>query len=129
MLRARLGSRTGPGTPGWTGLHSRLGGSFVLLGSRDPGNGQSGRCICRFLAVLLYTSQYQTISNKTRKVECHNIEGPVRTALLLRNLEAPTKEGPANIFMYMCIYILICMYKYAYIYIYVHTCVYVLHVA
>ena len=31
-----------PGTPEWAGLHSCLGGSIVLLGSRDPGNGPSG---------------------------------------------------------------------------------------
>jgi hypothetical protein len=41
MPRARPGSRTGPGTPGWAELHSRPGGSTVLLGSRDPGSGQS----------------------------------------------------------------------------------------
>ena len=42
MPRAWAGSRTGPGTPEWAGLHSRPGGSIVLLGSRDPGHGQSG---------------------------------------------------------------------------------------
>ena len=85
-----------PGTArmGWIALPS--GGSIVLLGSRDPGNGQSGRWICHFLAVL-YTYQHKTISNKTRSVDCHNIEGPVRTALLPRSLVAPSKEGPADI--------------------------------
>ena len=39
---AWAGSRTGPGTPEWAGLHSRLGGSTVLLGSRDPGDSPSG---------------------------------------------------------------------------------------
>ena len=38
MPRAWPGSRTGPGTPEWAGLHSRPGGSTVLLGSRDGGN-------------------------------------------------------------------------------------------
>ena len=42
MPRAWPGSRTGPGTPEWAGLHSRLGGSTVLPGSRDPGHGPSG---------------------------------------------------------------------------------------
>ena len=97
MPRAWPGSRTGPGAPEWAGLHSRPGGSIVLLGSRDPGNGQSGWWIWLFW-VVLYTSQYKTISNKTRKVDCHNIEGPVRTALLLRRLVAPSKEGPADIY-------------------------------
>ena len=40
---AWAGSQTGPGTPQWAGLHSRPGGSIVLPGSRDPGNGQSVR--------------------------------------------------------------------------------------
>ena len=30
-----------PGDPEWAGLHSGPGGSTVLLGSRDPGDGQS----------------------------------------------------------------------------------------
>ena len=42
MPRAWPGSRTGPGTPEWAGLYSRPAGSIVLLGSRDPGDGQSG---------------------------------------------------------------------------------------
>ena len=37
MPRAWPGSRTGPGSPEWAGLHSRQGESIVLLGSRDPG--------------------------------------------------------------------------------------------
>ena len=113
MPRAWPGSRTGPGTPEWARLHSRPDGSIVLLGSRDPGNGQSGGWICHFLAVL-YTSQHKTISNKTRKVDCHNIEGPVRTALLLRSLVAPSKEGPADMYMYIYIYSHICIYIYTY---------------
>ena len=42
MPRAWPGFRTGPGTPEWAGLHSRQRGSIALLGSRDPGNDQSG---------------------------------------------------------------------------------------
>ena len=42
MPRAWPGSRTGPGTPEWAELHSRPGGSIVLLGSRDPGHSPSG---------------------------------------------------------------------------------------
>ena len=41
--------------------------------------------------------KHKTVSNKTRTVDCHNIEGPVRTALLLRSLVAPSKEGPADL--------------------------------
>ena len=39
---AWLGSRDGPGTPELAGLHSRPGGSIVLLGSRDPGDSPRG---------------------------------------------------------------------------------------
>ena len=38
MSRAWPGSRTGPGTAQWAGLHSRTDGSTVLQGSRDPGH-------------------------------------------------------------------------------------------
>ena len=41
MPRAWPESRTGLGTPELAGLHSRLGGSIVLPGSRDPGHGQA----------------------------------------------------------------------------------------
>ena len=58
----------------------------------------------RFLG-LLYTVQYKAISNKTRKVDYHYIEGPVRTALLPRSLVAPSQEGPADIYIYIYIYI------------------------
>ena len=52
MPRAWPGSRTGPGTPEWAGLHSRPGGSIVLPGSRDPGNGPGRWWIWRFCALL-----------------------------------------------------------------------------
>ena len=39
---AWAGTRTGPGTAEWAGLHWGPGGSIVLPGSRDPGNGPSG---------------------------------------------------------------------------------------
>ena len=39
---AEAGSRTGPGTAQWAGMHCRQGGSIVLPGSRDPGYRQSG---------------------------------------------------------------------------------------
>ena len=49
---AWAGTRTGPGTAQWAGLHSRPGGSIVLLGSRDPGDSPSGGWNCRFGALL-----------------------------------------------------------------------------
>ena len=42
MPRAWPEFRTGPGTPEWAGLHWGPSESIVLLGSRDPGHGQSG---------------------------------------------------------------------------------------
>ena len=111
MTRAWPGSRTGPGTLEWAGLHSRPGGSIVLLGSRDPGNGQCWGWICHFLAVL-YTRQHKTISNKTGKVDCHNIEGPVRLDSLFAAWWHPLKRG-RRIYTYV--------YTYTYMYIYVYN--------
>ena len=107
MARAWPGSRTGPGPPEWAGLHSRPGGSTVLPGSRDPGNGPSGGWICCFW-VLLYTVQDKTISNKTRKVDCHNIEGPVRTALPSAAWWHPLKRG-RRIYVFVYVYVYICI--------------------
>ena len=43
-----LGPGVGLGPPEWAGWHSRPGKSVVLLGSRDPGDGQSVRWIWYF---------------------------------------------------------------------------------
>ena len=73
----------------------------------DPGIVEGG-----FVAFGPYSIpvKHKTISNKTRKADCHNTEGPVRTALLLRSLVAPSKEGPADIY-YAC---MISIYVYVY---------------
>ena len=76
MPRAWPGCRTGPGTArmGWIALPPAPEHCFTeIQGSRQrPKLG----VICRFWA-LLYIVQYKTISNKTKKVDYHNIEGPV----------------------------------------------------
>ena len=67
--------------------------------------------------------RHKTISNKTGKVDCHNVEGPVRTALLPRSLVAPSKEGPADIYICVFLYIYsnyVSVHEYKRTYIYIH---------
>ena len=47
-----LGPGLARGRMKWAGLHFRPGGSIVLLGSRDPGHGQSVRRFWLFWALL-----------------------------------------------------------------------------
>ncbi len=99
MPRAWPGSRTGPGTPEWAGLHSRLGGSTVLLGSRDPGDSPSGG---RFdFSGPYYQSNncliQGTFISELLDLRLRKVTVELLTGLPLRSLVAPSKEGPADI--------------------------------
>ena len=95
MPRAWPGSRTGPGTPEWAGLHSRPGGSTVLPGSRDPGHGPSwGRFACsgpyyQFNNCLIQgTFISELLDSRLRKVTVELLTGQI-----LRSLVAPSSRG------------------------------------
>ena len=99
MPRAWPGSRTGPGTPEWAGLHSRPGGSTVLPGSRDPGDGQSVR---RFGSSGPYYQSNNcliqgTFISELLDLRLRKVTVEILTGQILRSLVAPSKEGPADL--------------------------------
>ena len=107
---ALAGSRTGPGTPQWAGLHSRPGESTVLPGSRDPGDGQSGG---RFDGSGPYYQSNScliqgTFISELLDLRLRKVTVELLTGQTLRSLVAPSKEGPADIYVNMYIYIYIC---------------------
>ena len=111
---ARAGSRTGPGTAQWAGLHSRSCGSIVLPGSRDPGNGQSVR---RFDGPGPYHQSNHCLIQGTFNSELlDSILRKVTVQLFDltadRSLVAPPKEGPEDIYIYIHIDIYIHIYIY-----------------
>ena len=59
---------------GWIALPPRREHCFTgIQGSR----GRPKWMVDLVFWAILYTSQHKTVNNKTRKVDCHNIEGPV----------------------------------------------------
>ena len=94
----------------WIALPS--GREHCFIGMQGSRGRPKLEVICCFWA-LLYIVQYKTISNKTRKVDYHKIEGPVGLDSPSAAWWHPPKRGR---WIYTCKYIYVCVYIYIYIY-------------